>query len=63
MCLVTRGAAGGAMREIAGPNRFVGGNYPTNFTNARITLRLRGEVEAAGTRLTVLLQGSVDGIC
>jgi len=63
MCLVTRGAAGEAMRDVAGPNRFVAGGYPTDFTNARITLRLRGEVEAAGTRLTVLLQGAVDGIC
>lgn len=62
MCLVTRGAAGEQTREAAGENRFVTGDYPTDFTNARMTLRLRGELEAAGTRLSLLLQGSVDGI-
>lgn len=63
MCLVTKGAAGESTREAAGENRFVKGGYPTDFTNARISLRLRGEMEAAGTKLSVLLQGSVDGLC
>jgi len=63
MCLVTRGAPGESTRDAAGENRFVKGNYPTDFTNAKITMRLRGELEAAGTHLSVLLQGSVDGIC
>jgi len=62
MCLVTRGAAGEQTREVAGENRFVKGNYPTDFTNARMTLRLRGELEAADTQFSLLLQGSVDGI-
>lgn len=62
MCLVTRGAAGESTREAAGENRFVKGNYPTDFTDARMTLRLRGELEAAGTHFSLLLQGSVDGI-
>jgi len=62
MCLVTRGAAGESTREAAGENRFVKGNYPTDFTGARMTLRLRGELEAAGTQFSLLLQGSVDGI-
>jgi hypothetical protein len=63
MCLVTRGAPGESTREAAGDNRFVKAGCPTDFTNAKITLRSRGEIEAAGTRLSVLLQGSVDGIC
>ena len=63
MCLITKGAAGESTREAAGENRFVKGGYPTDFTDARISLRLRGEMEAAGTRLSVLLQGSVDGLC
>jgi hypothetical protein len=63
MCLITKGAAGESTREAAGENRFVKGGYPTDFTNARILLKLRGEMEAAGTRLSVLLQGSVDGLC
>ncbi len=63
MCLITKGAAGESTREAAGENRFVKGGYPTDFTDARISLKLRGEMEAAGTRLSVLLQGSVDGLC
>ncbi|MBI4921399.1 MAG: hypothetical protein HY834_06580 [Devosia nanyangense] len=63
MCLVTRGAAGESTREAAGPNRFTAGNFPTDFTNAKVTLRVRGELEAAGTKLSLLAQGSVDGIC
>jgi len=62
MCLVTKGAAGESTREVAGENRFTRGKFPTDFTNARITLRLRGELEAAGTRFSVLVQGSVDGL-
>lgn len=62
MCLVTKGPSGESVREAAGENRFVKGNYPTDFTNARITLRLRGELEAAGTKFSLLLQGSIDGI-
>ena len=62
MCLVTKGPSGESVREAGGENRFVKGNYPTDFTNARITLRLRGELEAAGTKFSVLLQGSIDGL-
>jgi hypothetical protein len=62
MCLVTKGPSGESTREVAGENRFVKGGYPTDFTNARITLRLRGELEAAGTRFSVLIQGSIDGL-
>ena len=63
MALATRGAPGEALRELAGVNRFVTGNFPIDFTNARITLRVRGELETAGTGLHVLLQGTQDGIC
>ena len=62
MCLVTKGASGESIREVAGDNRFVKGHYPTDFTNARLTLRLRGELEAAGTKFSCLIQGSMDGI-
>lgn len=62
MCLITKGPAGESTREAAGENRFVKGNYPIDFTDARITIRLRGELEAAGTRFSVLIQGSIDGI-
>lgn len=62
MCLVTKGPVGEQIREAAGPNRFTGGNYPTDFTDARISLRLRGELEAAGTKFSVLLQANIDGL-
>jgi len=62
MCIVTSGPSGESVREAAGENRFVKGNYPTDFTNARLTLRLRGEMEAAGTKFSPLIQGSIDGI-
>lgn len=62
MCLVTKGPSGESVREAAGENRFVKGGYPTDFTNARLTIRLRGEMEAAGTKFSPLIQGSIDGI-
>ena len=63
MCLATHGPSGESVRDAAGPNRFIADGYPTDFTNARITLRTRGELEAAGTNLHLLIQGSRDGIC
>lgn len=62
MCLMTRGAAGEALLEAAGENRFIAGDFPIDFTNAKISVRCRGEVDAAGTGFHVLLQGSQDGI-
>lgn len=62
MCLVTKGPSGESIREAADENRFVKAGFPTDFTNARITLRLRGELEAAGTKFSVLIQGSIDGL-
>lgn len=62
MCLVTKGPSGESIREAAGENRFVKAGFPTDFTNARISLRLRGELEAAGTKFSVLIQGSIDGL-
>ena len=45
-------------------NAFVAGGWPTDFTNASITLRLRGEVtNLHGASLVLLVQGMVDGIC
>lgn len=62
MCLVTKGPSGESIREAAGENRFVKAGFPTDFTNARISLRLHGELEAAGTKFSVLIQGSIDGL-
>ena len=61
--LNTRGRPGEHQREVAGENRFSRGGYPTDFTDARITLRLRGEVEAKGARLLLLCQAVQGGLC
>ena len=47
--------------DIARPNRFVEGGYSRDFTDARLTLRLRGEVEARGAQLLLLAQADVPG--
>ena len=46
-------------KELSGPNRFIEGNFPVDFTNAKITVRLKGEVENKGTKLVLLVQGNV----
>ena len=66
--LNTAGKAGEHQREVQGENRFVRGGYPTDFTHARMTLRLRGELEARGAQLLLLCQAvqavrEVGGIC
>jgi hypothetical protein len=61
--LNTTGKTGEHQREVHGENRFVKGNYTTNFTNARMTVRLRGELVANGAELLLLCQGVQGGIC
>lgn len=63
MHLNTRGPAGEREKEYGGVNRFVEGNFPHDFRNARMTLRTRGELELRGAQLVLLVQGVVDGIC
>lgn len=45
--------------ELSRPNRFVEGGFPIDFTDAKITVRLRGEVESRGAELVLLAQGKV----
>ena len=61
--LNTAGKAGEHQREVQGENRFVRDGCPTDFTQARMTLRLRGELEAKGAQLLLLCQGVHRGIC
>lgn len=42
-----------------GRNRFVEGNFPLDFTNAEITVRIRGELETRGAKLVFLAQAWV----
>lgn len=62
MCLNTKGPFGEHHKEVAGRNRFVEGKYPLDLTNAALTVRLKGELEAAGTRVCVLIQGAHEGL-
>ena len=61
--LDTTAVQGEAARDLAGRNRFVAGGFPADFTNARITVRLKGELLSRGADLMLLIQGHVDGLC
>jgi hypothetical protein len=61
-CLNTRGPFGEHLQEVGGRNRFVEGTYSLDFTNARFTVRLRGELEPADTNVCVLVQGTHNGL-
>lgn len=43
---------------LAGPNRFIDGAFPRDFTRARMTLRLRGDLALAGSRFALLIQSN-----
>lgn len=62
MCLNTKGPFGETLKEVGGENRFVAGGFPRDLTNATITARLKGELEDAGTKICVLIQGAQDGM-
>src|SRR5437667_365484 len=47
-CLCTKGPFGESMKEVAGENGFVKASKPRNFTDARLTFRLKGELETPG---------------
>lgn len=46
----------GRFDPLAGHNRFVHDNYPRDFTNAKFTLRIKGELDAKGSQLALLIQ-------
>jgi hypothetical protein len=46
--------------DAGGANRFVDGGFSTDFRNARLTLRLKGELEMRGAGLLVLVQGTIE---
>ncbi len=62
-CLLTKGAGyGESYMEAGGLNRFIDGNCPTDFRGARLTVRLRGELESRGAQLVLLVQGAHEGL-
>jgi hypothetical protein len=46
-------------RTLAGDNRFVAGGFSRDLTNARLTVRLRGNVDLQGAQLVLLAQGDL----
>ena len=62
-CLSTYGPETEAIKEAGGPSRFIADGYPTDFTNAKMTVRLKGELLKRNAELVMLVQGGVDGIC
>lgn len=61
-CLTTAGPITEHYMEVAGPNRFVSEGFNTDFANARLSLRLKGELENRGARLVLLVQSKVGEI-
>jgi hypothetical protein len=61
MCLHTKAPFGETLKEVGGENRFVTGHHSRDLTNAIVRVRIKGEIEAAGTSVCVLIQGSQDG--
>ncbi len=49
--------------ELGGVNRFIEEGFQRDFTDARLTLRLKGEVEWQGSQLLLLAQARVGDIC
>lgn len=62
-CLATSGPQAETIKEAGGPNRFIAGGYPRDFTNAKMTLRLKGELLKRSAEIVVLVQGVIEGIC
>ena len=61
-CTYTRGPIGEYHREVGGPHRLLEGGFPSDYTHARITLRLKGELRPQGTQLVFLAQATVGEI-
>jgi hypothetical protein len=51
----------GLVPELGGPNRFVRAGQSRDLTNARLTVRLRGEVDLRGAEMLLLAQADVPG--
>lgn len=61
--LMTSGPCGEHHRQVAGKNRFVEQGCSTNFTGAKVSLRLRGELLDRGAQLVLLIQAVRESTC
>lgn len=60
MCLNTKGPFGEHIKEVAGPNGFVARGCPRNFTNAKLIVRIQGELIENGAKLVLLAQAAAN---
>ena len=58
-CTFTRGPIAEHYQEVGGPNGFISAGVGTDFTNAKFTMRLRGELASRGADLALLVQATV----
>jgi len=49
-------------KELGGPNRFVQGSLPRDFTNAKVTVRLKGNLKRKGADLLFHVQADVEDV-
>lgn len=62
-CLNTRGPFTEIMKEVSGTNHFASGKFPLDFTNAKVTFRLKGELLDNSAKLVLLLQSTAGTMC
>lgn len=60
-CMNTRGPFGEHIKEVGGDNGFVASGCPLDFRDAKLTVRLRGELIQNGAQLVLLVQAAEDG--
>jgi hypothetical protein len=58
MCMNTKGPFGEQVKQVGGRNGFVESGCPRDFTNMKMTLRLRGELIENGAKLVLLIQAA-----
>ena len=58
-CLYTNLEDAKKRESVAGKNRFTAGNFPFNWINASITVRIKGDMKMRDTELVLLAQSSV----
>lgn len=57
-CTYTRGPIAEHFAETGGPHRLATEGYPTDYRDARVSLRLKGELHRQGAHLVMLVQAS-----
>jgi len=61
-CMFTRGPIAEHYREVGGENALIRGEFGTDFTDAKFTVRLKGELESRGAELLLLIQATVNRV-